>query len=103
LLHEAHALEQLRCDLESKIRLQVRQAWLSLEETRERLNLTRDVIAHAEENFWISQDRYRVGAGTNTQVLDAESLRAQSYRNHAHACYDAILAAFRVRRAVSDL
>jgi hypothetical protein len=36
-------------------------------------------------------------------VLDAESLRVQSYDNFYNATYDAVLADFELHRAIADL
>ena len=48
----------------------------------------------------IARQRYNLARAINIDVLDAESLRAESDRNYAHAHYDAILAALRLRRAI---
>jgi outer membrane protein len=101
--HEAESLARLRRDLESKIRLQVRQAWLQAHETRQRMQLTQDVIAHAEENHRLRADRYRTGMGTSTELLEAEAFRLRSYRDHSAAYYAAVLAMLRLRRAAGDL
>ena len=97
---QAQALVNLRADLESRIHLQVRQAWLDVEEAKARLNVTEGAIDRANENLRVARQRYNLARATYTEVLDAESLRAESDRNHAHAHYDAILAALRLRRAI---
>ncbi len=48
-------------------------------------------------------DRYREGLSNYTQVLDAEALRVQTFSNYYSAVYDAVLAAFRLKRAVGNL
>ena len=48
-------------------------------------------------------DRYRNGEGTNTEVLDAETLRSQSRRNLDDSRYDAIIAELALARAVGVL
>jgi len=41
--------------------------------------------------------------GTNTEVLDAETLRLQAYVNFYNSSYDALLADLRLRRAIGNL
>ena len=60
-------------------------------------------VCHAEprERCW-SADSEK-GQGTNREVLDAETLRTLSHSNHFNAVDDAVLAAYRLRRAVGTL
>ena len=92
-----------RDDLEGNIALQVRQAWLDVQETRERTRVTEAAVAQAEENLRVVRDRYRNGEGTSTEVLDGEALRSLSLGNRDQARHDAALARFRLARAVGML
>lgn len=103
LLRKADALVDLRADAASVITLQVRQAWLDLDETLKRIQVTHDALAQAEENLRVTNDRYREGVGTNTEVLDAETLRTRSHSNYYNAVYDAVLARIRVQYATGEL
>ena len=103
LSYRAQALERERANLESWIALEVRQAWLRLQETRERKRLTERVVEQAEENLRVVRDRYRNGEGTNTEVLDAEMLRALSHSNYDNARFDARLALYELARGVGRL
>lgn len=100
---QASAVGAQRADLETQIALQVRQAWTELENNRERIAVTRAAIDQAEENLRVVMNRYRDGVGTNTEVLDAHSLRVRTYANHYNAIYNAALSLLRLRRAVGDL
>ena len=97
------AVSALRAEAMDGVSLQVRQAWLEVDETRRRLEVTRDAVGQAEENLKVARERYRTGTGTNTEVLDAETLRVRSLGNHDNAIYDAVMADFRLRRAVGSL
>lgn len=92
-----------QADLASNIALQVRTAWLNTRETRLRIPVTRAAIDQAEENLRVSRSRYVAQRGTNTEVLDAETLRVQSYDNYYNAIYDAVVADLNLHRAVGDL
>ncbi len=100
---QAAALMQHRDELASLIALQVRQAWLDVQETHKRLVVTQSAIAQAEENLLVARDRYANGLSTQTEVLHAETLRTGSESNHAHALFDAALAGLRLKRATGDL
>ncbi len=103
LSYRAHALERERANLESWVELEVRQAWLRLQETSERKRLTERAVEQAEENLRVVRDRYRNGEGTNTEVLDAEMLRALSHSNFDNAHFDARLALYELARGVGRL
>lgn len=100
---QAAALAEQREDLASVIGLQVRQAWLDVEEAAKRVEVTRSAIAQAGENLRVVRDRYANGLSTHSEVLDAETLRVTSEAYHAAARYDAALAGLRLKRAVGDL
>jgi outer membrane protein len=97
------ATEQQRADAQSQVALQVRQAWLDVDETRQRLHVTAGAVEQAEENLRIARERYGAGLGTQTQLLEAESLRVQALRNRDDAGLDAGLARLRLARAVGVL
>ena len=100
---QAQALKQQYGDVLSQVKLQVRKYWLDTQETQKRIKVTEASISQAEENLKVNRDRYENGLSTNTEVLDAETLRTRSLDNHANAIYDAVLASIRLKRAVSDL
>ncbi len=103
LLHDASALARLRADAATAIALQVRRAWLDEQETRRRIDVTSKAIDQAEENLRVTRNRFNNGESNYTEVLDAEALRNVSYNNYYNAVYDAVLATFRLHRAVGDL
>jgi len=103
LKDQAEASTRLRSDAISTIRLQVRKAWLDVDETQKRIEVARTSLDQAEENLKVAKDRYTEGVGTNTEVLDAEALRTRSQSNYATALYDAVLAVMELRRAVGTL
>ena len=90
-------------DAESMVALEVRQKWLEVQTARDRLEFARKATAQADENLRVVRDRYHEGLVTNTEVLDAETLRAQAYMNLYNSYYESILAGLRVRRAVGNL
>ncbi len=103
LSRQAIALKEQRDDLSGMIGLQVRQAWLDIQETQKRIAVTRQAIAQADENLKVTSDRYQQGLSTNTDMLKAEDLRTTMHDNFNNANYDATLAALHLRRALGIL
>ncbi|RPI15510.1 MAG: TolC family protein [Lysobacterales bacterium] len=97
------ATQEQRADVESMIALQVRQAWLDVEETRQRVGVSGDAVGQAEENLRIARERYGAGLGTQTQLLEAETLRVRALTNRDDAVLDAALARLRLARAAGVL
>jgi outer membrane protein TolC len=56
-----------------------------------------------EENLRVARDRYQHQVGTNTEVLDAETLRLQAYTNFYNSTYEALLADLPLRQAIGSL
>jgi outer membrane protein len=100
---KSQSLIRLRRDAESIISLEVRQKWIDLQTARKRVLVAQKTIAQADENLRVARDRYQHQAGTNTEVLDAETLRVQAYMNLYSSTYQAALAGLRLRRAVGNL
>jgi outer membrane protein TolC len=102
LEQSAEAILRRRSDIESIIRLQVRDAWRELETTRQRVQVNRATLKRADENLRVAKNRYDQGAGTNTEVLDAETLRSTTYGNYYTSLYDALQALMQLSRAAGD-
>lgn len=100
---KAEAVIRIRKDVESMITLEVRQKWLDQETARQRVAVARQATTQADENLRVARDRYEQQAGTNTEVLDAETLRVQAFTNLYNSTYQAVLTGLRLHRAVGDL
>jgi outer membrane protein TolC len=103
IAHQAVALTEARDDLQSRIELEVREAWLELHESKERTEVTRQAVEQADENLKVARNLFKAGMATHTQVLDAERLRTTTYTNHDNATYDHVLAGLRLRRTLGEL
>ncbi len=103
LLCEASSLARTRSDAMAAVRLSIQNAWRDEQESRRRIELAHTAIEQAEENLRTAKVRFEKGAAINTEVLDAESLRTRTYNNYYDAIYEAVLATFRLQRAVGSL
>jgi outer membrane protein TolC len=90
-------------DLRSNIELEVRQAWLSVQEAQARVKASAEAVAQATENLRSSRELYGADLATNTQVLDAVTLRIRAVNNRDNALLDASLARIRLEYAVGAL
>ena len=102
-VHRTYALQEKYDDLRSQINVQVRRAWMDIQETRKRIKVTEVAIEQAEENMKVTTRRYQQGYSTQTDVLKAEDLRTVTHDNYNNARYDRDLAILRLRRAVGVL
>ena len=103
LQNQARSLEERLGDAQSRIEEEVRARELELRTGLKSLEVANQALGQADENLRVTRDQYRAGTGTNTEVLDAEALRSRAYFNFYSARYDAILASFRLRRAMGTL
>jgi outer membrane protein TolC len=103
LTQKSEALIRMQEEVQSLIALEVRQKWLEFLTALERIEVARQTIVQADENVRVARQRYQQQVGTNTEVLDAESLRVQAYTNFYNSSYEAVLARLRLSRAVGDL
>ena len=70
------------------ISLEVKAAFLAIQEAVERIHVARQAVAQAEENLRLINNKYRQSVATSTDVLDAETLRTRSKQNYYTALYD---------------
>jgi outer membrane protein len=103
LRSRAHAAEQRLADLRSQVRLDVETAYYNREDAAARIHAASTAVAQAEENVRIAKELYASGLGTNNQVLDAETLRIIAISNRDDASFDALIAQYRLQRAIGEL
>jgi len=93
-------LKRTRQALKDRIRLEVKEAVLALEEAEKNIPTTRKAIEQAEENLRVSEERYKAQVTTSTEVLDAQTLLTRASRNYYDALYDHSLAKARLQRSL---
>lgn len=70
------------------ITIQLRQAFLNLQEAEENIAVTEKAVEQAEENYRINQERYQAQLSTTTDLLDAETLLTRARVSYYNAVYD---------------
>lgn len=87
-------------ELKDRIKLEVKQAHLSLQEAEKNLPVAQKAIEQAAENLRINQARYQEQVATSTEVLDAQTLLVQAQTNYTNALTDYNIAQAKLIRAM---
>jgi outer membrane protein len=66
----------------------VQNAYLSVRDTAERIQVTEKAVAQGEENLRLNEERYKEQVGTATDVIDAVTLLTKTRVNYYNALYD---------------
>ena len=82
------------------VRIQVKEAWLNLEEARSRIEATKGVVEQARENLNSQMKRYRAGLTSQLEVNDAISNVNDSDLKYVQAVYDGAIALSDLKFAV---
>lgn len=83
--------------------LDVTQAYLAFEQTKEKIALSRLAVEQAEENYRITYEKFKSGLTTNSELLDAETATLQSKIQLTTALVDYELAVARLQKSVGEL
>ena len=89
-----------RTQIDDRIRLEVRQAFVGVGTASEAMDVARASVASAEENFRLVKKRYDANAATSFDVVDAEALLTQSRGQMQTALYDFVIARAALRAAM---
>ena len=69
------------------VRLDVQEAYLNLQTSAQKIEVTKTAVAQAEENLRLQRLRYQEGAGTAIELLDAVTLLTAARTNTWSAQY----------------
>ena len=84
-----------RADTLDKISLEVKQAFLRIQESEQNILTVEKAIEQAKENLRITEEQYKEQVATETDVLVAQTLLTETLTNYYNALYD-----FKIARAV---
>jgi len=71
-------LSELQSQLADYITLEVRQAYLSVQESRQEVDIAGLAVTQADENYRVTSTNYQAGAMTNSDLLDAQTALTQA-------------------------
>jgi outer membrane protein len=90
------ALQNVR----DQVALDIKNAWLSAHEAEKQIQVSQKAIEQAEENFRISEERYKEQVGTSTDVMDAQTLLTRAKSDYFTALGDYNISLARLERAM---
>jgi len=96
---ENQALEMVK-EINEQITLEIKNAYLLLQEAESQILVSEKVIEQAEENFRIAEERYKERVATSTEVLDAQTLLTRAKSQYANALGDYNINYARLQRAM---
>ena len=96
---ENQAIETSK-EVNDQITLEIKNAYLLLKEAENQILVSEKVIEQAEENFRISEERYKERVSTSTEVLDAQTLLTRAKSQYANALGDYNINYAKLQRAM---
>jgi outer membrane protein len=84
------------------ITLEVTQNYLSLQQAREKIEVAKQGVTQAEENYRITNDKYKEGLSLTTDLLDADVALMQAKTNSTQALVDYELAEARLQKSIGE-
>jgi outer membrane protein len=96
---ENQAIDQAK-ELNDQIALEIKNAYLVLQEAESQIAVSQKVIEQAEENFRIAEARYKERVARSTEVLDAQTLLTRAKSEYANALGDYNISNARLQRAM---
>jgi outer membrane protein TolC len=94
--------EQGLSQLKDGITLEVTQSYLALSQAKERAAVARQGVEQAEENYRVTNERYRKGLNVNSDLLDAEVALLTAKLNFTQSLVDYELAAARLSKSIGE-
>lgn len=90
-------------ELHDKVALEIKYASLMLQEAEKQIVVSQKVIEQAEENFRISEERYKERVATSTEVLEAQTLLTKAKSEYANALGDYNINLAKLQRAMGTI
>ncbi len=87
-------------NFKNAVALEVKQAFLNVQQNLEKLNLNQESVAAAQEDLNIVNEKYNLGAATIIEVLDAEVSFKQAQINQVQALFDYNLAISNIEKVM---
>lgn len=92
--------EQGLKDTKNRVALELTQAFLDIEQSEETTKLAAESVAAAQEDLNLVREKYKLGAATILEVLDAEVSLKQAQTNRVQAIFDYNLAISRLEKVL---
>jgi outer membrane protein TolC len=97
----AQAQESLSM-LKDGVMLEVTQSYLGVNQFKERKAVAEQGVQQAEENYRVTDEKYKIGMTPNSELLDAEVALLQARLNLTQSLVDYELSMARLSRAIGE-
>jgi outer membrane protein len=84
------------------VMLEVTQSYLGVNQFKERKAVAEQGVKQAEENYRVTDDKYKIGMTPNSELLDAEVLLLQAKLNLTQSLVDYELSMARLSKAIGE-
>ena len=84
------------------VTLEVTQSFLFLEQSKERISVSKQSVEQADENFRVTTEKFKSGLALNSDVLDAEVALLQAKTNYTQSLVDYALAEARLMKSIGE-
>jgi outer membrane protein TolC len=101
--HRLRQVEEGFKQLKDGIVLEATQSYLALQEVAQKVAVTQENIVQAQENYRVTEERFKQGMATNTEVLDANTLLTKAKMDHIQALADYSIAQATLEMAMGIL
>ncbi len=94
--------QDARAQMKDVITLDVTNNYLNLQRTTERISVAQEGVKQAEENYRITDNKFKQGLSVNTDLLDAEVALLQAKTEYTQALTDFEIAEASLERAIGE-
>jgi len=112
-LHASHGMQEARAKVEQaeasrqatndQVRINIRQKYLNCQKSLDKLTITQKAIEQAEENFQISQNKYKQGLLILSDYLEADVALLQARINYATTRAETMIAYYELQKSTGTL
>jgi outer membrane protein TolC len=99
-MYLTRAAEQELRDTEEELLFQLREALEDYRISKGKLEVARTAVSQAEENYRVTESRFRERVATGTDLLDARNFLTRARNQYFNALYDIHIAVARIERVV---
>jgi outer membrane protein len=102
-IKEREQVKAALIQVQDSVQLEVQEAYIALKESEKNIEVARKAIEQAEENFRISEVRFREQVATTLELFDAQTLLTQAKVNYYRAIYGFQIAGAKLQKAMGSL
>ncbi len=101
-IREREQVKAALTQVQDSVQLEVQEAYINLKESEKNIGVALKAIEQAEENFRISEVRFREQVATTLELFDAQTLLTQAKVNYYRALYGFQIGDARLQKAMGS-